>query len=218
MADLPLCTTTDVARYLGLSAPSNLEDLDPYLDEATDYLKRVLLLNFQSVGTTCTDHFFNVREQSRLRLRDLYPFGITAQVTMIANTLPPFIDPWILTENNDFVTEDDRYIRITSSLYFRIVGYDYAYGKRTAILWDRVDVTYQACGVIPATIKEGAALLAAAFFKQGPYDATGMQSEHMGDYSYTRSIRGAADPVQGAIPAKVRALIRLHRGPKSRST
>lgn len=219
MGDLVLCTQEDVAQALRNSAPTDLSVLDPYIDEATDYIKRVLRLDFHTAGTQVTEEFYDVREQSRLRLHELQPLNPQVTVTMIANTLPPFIDPWVLTENNDFVIEDDRYVRITSSMFFRVIGYDYAYGKRSAITWDRVTVTYLASGYLPPTIHSAAQLLAAAMYKQTPYDAAGFNSEHMGDYGYERAPRGAqGDPVVLAVPLKVRALLRLWRGTKSRST
>lgn len=221
--ELALATVEDVARYLRQSAPTDLNELKPYLEAAEDYVRRFVNMRFEVKGEPVKQEEFSVREQSYVRIRDLAPTDVTMTVTMIANILPPFTPPWILSEGNDFVLEADSHgiknrIRITSSMYYRIVGYDFAYGKRAPFTWDKVEVDYTASGLIPATIREATALIAAANWKQGPYDVSGLQSERVGDYSYQRSIRGTGTNVSISIPERARNMLKLYRGTRSRST
>ena len=52
--------------------------------------------------------------------------------------------------------------------------------------FSKVEVAYTASGVVPTPVREAVALIVAATYRRGRAEVSGMQSERLGDYSYTR--------------------------------
>lgn len=213
-----IATTEDVARYLGSTVPTDLDILEPYLNAAIESVKLITNLEFKPPGTHVKQEEFVVREQSYLKIRDLSPTEVRITVTMIDDQAALLNRPWLLNEGNDFVLETDskgykRFIRITSSLFFRLVGYDFAYGKRNAMTWDKVEIDYVASGHVPQFVTEATAEIAAAAYAQRSLHISGVTSEHIGDYSYTLK-----NPASMTIPEHARFQLRQLRGTRSRST
>lgn len=60
-----------------------------------------------------------------------------------------------------------------------------AVASRNIRVYSRVEVFYIGTGVIPKALTEGIAFLAAGHYTDGPRALRGLQSERIGDYSYT---------------------------------
>jgi hypothetical protein len=78
-----------------------------------------------------------------------------------------------------------------------------ATAQRRLRLYSRVEVHYDASGVIPPALTEGAAFLAAGYFTDGIRALTGLTSERIGDYSYTIG-SGGAGASEDRTPSYVR--------------
>jgi hypothetical protein len=80
------------------------------------------------------------------------------------------------------LTDDGRLILRPSLL---VTPFEGASGSRYLHTYARVEVHYIGSGVIPRAVTEAVAILAAGHWRFGPNILSGLNSEKIGDYSYT---------------------------------
>lgn len=80
------------------------------------------------------------------------------------------------------LTDDGRLILRPS---FQVVPFEGAIAERTLRYYSRVEVHYIGSGLMPRAVSEGLAILAAGHWRFGPNILSGLNSEKIGDYSYT---------------------------------
>jgi hypothetical protein len=192
---MALATLADVARYLA-SPPANLADLQPFLDAATDWVERITGRDWDATGAITQD-FFNVRAGAVLRLKDESP-------TITSVTIFPDVSSdehfWMLSPTSGLY-------RLLNRGRLQLLPNS---GARFADWWSRVKVVYTPSGAIPTPIREAVAMTAAAMYtsaSSGVAVAGGIQSEKLGDYSYSLADPDA-DASDNVAPAEALALLR----------
>lgn len=68
-----------------------------------------------------------------------------------------------------------------------ISPFEGATAQRALRTYSRVEVFYIGTGIVPADVTEGIAFLTAGYYTDGPKILSGITSEKIGDYSYTRA-------------------------------
>lgn len=85
--------------------------------------------------------------------------------------------------------------------------------------WSRIEIDYTPPPAVPAPVRDGCALTAAAIYVRGPLTASAFTSEHLGDYSYQqRPLKGAGGGANEAIPEVAKALLRPYKRRGSMTT
>lgn len=214
-----LATVQDVKRILRQLDVDNDTDLLPLLEEAEELVRTRTRRNFDQIGTI-TEKFFNVRGDSFLYVRDYNPTVTMVNAFVSANATPA---PLVL--NQDYQVENHGCVQILfqSTIptgdglgsYMNASGYAVgdAYVRVLPRQYARVEITYTAAGVVPPSIREATALIAAKRYSSQVSMMADMQSEHLGDYSYTRPTK--IDP--DGIPIEAERMLRRLTAPKVRS-
>lgn len=205
---MALATVNDVVRYLGESGgsvPSG--SLQTFLDTADAWVKKVTGGAWDETTSQTTD-FFMVDEGAILNLPDGNPTVTAVQV-------------WWYSDNDDpdqFVVDDDYQVLDNGKV--RLLDHDLitipfegAVAKRQRRELARVRITWTPGGSVPAPIREAVALYAAAMWRQAPMDASGLVTETLGSYNYSRSYASAVRPTR--VPERVRDLIRPYKRKKT---
>lgn len=88
------------------------------------------------------------------------------------------------------ITENGRLI-LRPTLGFS--PFEGATAQRPLRIYSRVEVFYRGTGVIPRTMTEGVAWLAAGYYQFGPQVLEGIKKEKIGDYAYESDIPKGSD-------------------------
>jgi hypothetical protein len=177
-----LATVADVKRVLkNASIPD--ADLVPYLEDATEWVERVYGRDWDASGAQ-TETFYNVRQGAIVALKDESPTSIT-----VTGYGAPGSAGTVLVENTGYMVMSRGRIQLA---FIRSASLPLT-GVRPEELeavppytWSRLVVAYTASGVVPAPVREAVALIAAASYRQSEDDVSGIKSERLGDYSYSR--------------------------------
>jgi len=195
-----LATLTDVRRYLSGSTPTSPADaaLQPFLDTAEAWVERVTGRDWDATGAQ-EQNFYNVRAGAVLRLRDESP-------TITSVTIFPDVSSdehfWMLSPTSGLY-------RLLNRGRLQLVRNGTG---RFADWWSRVKVVYTASGAIPTPVREAVAMTAASLYSQassGLVTAGDIQSEKIGDYSYTLADPDA-DGSADLAPPEALALLRAY--------
>lgn len=197
---MPLADLDDVRRVL---RRTDLDDatLQPFLDSAEQWVERVYDREWDAVGSQ-TENFFNVRQGAILTVKDENPTGI-----VVTGFAAPASDGTVLTVNQGYAVLDRG--RVQLSLVRQIAVQNIRPEEaeiQPPFTWARIQIVYTASALVPAPVREGVALIAAAGYAQSTADVGGLSSEKIGDYSY---VRGAARGGGGelVIPKRARSLL-----------
>lgn len=122
--------------------------------------------------------------------------------------------PSEMTLGSGFDLTDQGDILLRPSL--AVQPFEGAYATRQLRVYSRVEVHYIGTGVVPRSVSEGVALLAAGYWKEGPAILSSITHEKIGDYEYWTNAGGTTSGA--AVPAYVtRAMEFLNaRKPKAR--
>jgi hypothetical protein len=198
-----LATADDVARVLQLDPESIDENaVSAALAVATSWVRRYLKSpNLGVIGET-TESFFDVREGG--------DFAATGEVTSVsvvdwAGGTARLLGPSEWTHDGYRVRLRPDYAVTWGDGGWEEVSAERVGGRS----YVRVDVTSTQDGDVDPVIREATALAAAALFTRGPRLGKGLQSESIGDYSYTVSQLGEEDdPFFREAKTLLRPLIR----------
>lgn len=108
------------------------------------------------------------------------------------------------------VESNGRIIRLHPTFFD--VPFEGAYSVHLPENWARVEVDYTPVATaVPAPIRDGVAITAAAIYQRSPTAASGFTEERMGDYMYmNRPMRGQGD-MQETIPDLAKNLMRPYK-------
>lgn len=209
-----LATAADVRRLLGQEL--NDEEIEPVLTSVETWVQSVANRDWESSGAV-QETFPSASEGDVLALKDETPTGV--KVTVF---LAPDSAGRVLVSAEFSVGVRGR-VRIVHNPYrtrpviqehpqYRQRGLGQALltpDAQPPVNFDRVVVDYTATGTVPTPVREAVALITAASIAQARSDVSGMQSEKLGDYSYTRV---AGKDIGIAVPARAIALLRPYIG------
>lgn len=191
-----IATVDDVKRVLRKMDDADIDVyLRPKLDEAEDYIKRTLGINYGETGTV-TVSYPDIRNDSILELPDDNPtiVSITADGTALDTT--------------------QYELYANGLLYFQLPFYAFdnigAVVRNTAYIWRKVTVVFTPSGAVTRLLREAAAKLAAALYQQEEMGVAPIQSETLGDYTYSldTSFDGVPPEVVKALSAMKRVRVR----------
>jgi len=208
-----LATTADVRRWLdedAQSAPGTV--LQPFLDAASEEVKRVTGRDWDASGAI-TETFPSVQQGDLLTLKDEVPTGVTLfayltptdsgrQLQTAEYSLHPLGRLRLLRDVEAFAERAPAFPRRRGGLGEALLSVDVK-----PVTYDRVVVTYTASNEVPAPVREAVALTAAAMYRQRGQSVSGIESEKLGDYSYTRAKKDGKGGKGGVLPPE--ALERL---------
>lgn len=183
---MALASVADVQRELGVASLTAAEqaDIEKYLETAEEYAAKILRTSYDAPATPTTRFEYDVAEDAQL---DVPPnsTSVTVQTYLYADS-----NPLTLTVNEDYSFDSGRgELRLRPSLVFEI--FEGASASRLLRRYEVVKLTYTPpTPSVPAPVRDGVALLAASLFKQAPQASGGLQSESLGDYSYSLASGG----------------------------
>jgi len=215
---MTLATTADVRRWLDetdASAPGTV--LQPFLDDATEEVKRVTGRDWDAFGSV-TETFPAVRQGDLLTLKDENPSGLTVTAYLSPSdagralqtaeySLHPLGRLRLVRDVEAFAERAPAFPRRLGGLGDALLSVDVK-----PVSYDRVVVTYTASNEVPAPVREAVALTAAAMYKQRGQATSGIVSEKIGDYSYTREKSNGGNGQNGAIPPEAMARLKAYMG------
>ena len=185
----------DVNRYLPTAVAEDA--LATYIAAAEEHVQNITGRSWLvSPDEEVTDTFYNVREGAILYLTDYdapqdavvvttYRQGATSGTVLVADVQYQVMSKGrvqLFHGRTILVGEPESLQPFTSGI---IIG-----------MLSKVTVTYMPSGTIPQLVKDITAQLAAVMYTQGPAAISGIISERIGDYSYTRAATasGASTP------------------------
>jgi hypothetical protein len=198
---MALAEEMDVKRILKDTSIDGAS-LTPYLQAAETWIEKVLGRDFDVTGSV-TERFANIRQDGMLYLSDIAPTSIVITGYRRADS----VTGSVLVEDASWQHLGDGKIQL---LWTSLGSLPWT--------WERIDVAYTASGQIPAPIREAAAIAAAALYRRSSLQASGLQSERIGDYAYTVTPGGQNSTESSAIPAAARQMMRPWKKTRSRST
>jgi hypothetical protein len=216
---MTLAITADVRRWLDeteASAPGIV--LQPFLDAAAELIKEKTGRDWDTVGTA-TDTFPSVRQGDLLKLKDENPTGVTVtvyltpadagrQLQAAEYSLAPHGRLRLRYDAGQFAAPSP--VLLTQQR--RGLGEALASIDARPVTYDRAVVAYTASGDVPARVREATACTAAALYRQRGQVVAGIESEKIGDYSYTRRKKDEKSP-DDAIPPEALALLGNAKAP-----
>jgi len=190
---MSLATTADVRRWLDEdadSAPGTV--LQPLLDAASEEVKRVTGRDWDAHGTV-TETFPSVQQGDLLTLKDENPTSLTIRAYLTPSdsgrdlqaaeySLHPLGRIKLRRDVEAFAERAPAFPRRRGGLGEALLSVDVK-----PVTYERVVVTYTASNEVPAPVREAVALMAAAMYRQRGQAVSGIKSEKIGDYSYTRA-------------------------------
>jgi hypothetical protein len=205
---MSLATTADVRRWLDetdAEAPGTI--LQPFLDDASEEVKRVTGRDWDASGAV-SETFASVQQGDLLTLKDENPTSLTIRAYLTPTdggrdlqaaeySLHPLGRLKLRRDVEAFAERAPAFPRRRGGLGDALLSVDVK-----PVTYDRVVVTYTASNEVPTPVREAVALTAAAMYRQRGPTVSGVESEKIGDYSYTRRKDG-----KGALPPE--ALERL---------
>lgn len=206
-----IATVVDVQRYLN---QPTLDDayVQDFLDASEEFIKALTGIDWDSAEESVTQTFNNVRYDEILALSDRNPTDVVVRVYATADGQADE-----LVENTSFQVLADGEIQL---FWNKIVwGVPHIQTNVLPSWYDRVEVDYTPSNTVPASVREATALIAAASVKQAGLDASDLQSESIGAYSYSRRT-GGTNPLTVAVPPRARMWLAsyVRKARRARST
>jgi len=181
----------DLVRY-GVTV--NVAIVQPFLEMAEQLARETCQREWDATGPQ-SKSFYNVRQGDIITLPDEYPTEVGVTVYETAT------DSGRLLQAFEYQVESGGRIRLpvydfvspTNPQLFNVrrdvsVTEALRSADRAApVRYARVNVTFQASGVVPAPVREAVAMIAASSQLQAQRKASGLKSEAMGDYRYDRN-------------------------------
>jgi len=194
MADM--IDSGDVNRYLKSTAEA--ANLVPYIAAAIEAIQNLTGRTWSDSVSSKEEVFYNVRDGAILYLDDIAPTTVT-KVEVFAR------GSTVSTE----LTVDVQYQVLDRGRVHLLTL------ATILITWARVIVTYTPSGSVPQIVQEAAAVLAASMYAQAKGSSSGLKSEKLGDYGYTKN-----ESVEGGdlLPAVRRRLTVYNRKRRARTT
>lgn len=179
---MALANLADARRYLpGVT----VEDatLQPLIDASEEWVKEWAHANWDESGPV-TENFYQVRAGSRIKLKDHAPSNVVVSTYLQTSSTAA-----VLSATTGYRLQDNGYIQLRPlDRGGRIQGLRPeeldAYSS-DPLVYSRIEVAYDAAGVVPKSVTEAVAIIAAARFTRSAAEISGIQSESLGDYSYT---------------------------------
>jgi hypothetical protein len=199
---VPLAALVDVKRV----ARSVGTDADGALVAALQVAEELVIqyLRWNPAATTPTTRkYFNVREDETIP----HPGGTVTAVRLYTSADGT---ARVATNLADYEVQDGQIQLRTSDV---ITPFEGAEGRRMLGSWARVEVDYTPAVVIPAAIRDATALTAASIYETSPGAISGVVSESMGGYSYSRA--PTKDNRDVTIPTLAKGMLRPHRRRRS---
>lgn len=185
---MTLATEADVRRHLHNDSIPDAE-ITPFLQSAGEWFESKAGRDFDGVGST-VETFWMRRGGEYIKLKDIAP-----TVTKVKVFGGPLSSGNELTLDEGYVVEDMGRIRLRYQKFYE--PFEGAAASTQQPMYDRVEVTYTRSGVVPPTVREGVAALAAMRYFQSARDASGFSSETLGSYSYSFDTNSKS---KGALP------------------
>lgn len=204
---MALAVLADVRRYLSNASGIDDTDLTPHLQAAEEWVRRHYHGVWDAVGTV-TETFNFKRQDALLKLREESPTDVVITVFWTAAS-----SGRILTVNTEYVLMPDGRIALQFDQFVNPRGLENVVVRVSPDTYEVVQVAYTPSGVVPATVREAVAIIAAAAYEQKGLDVSGLQSERLGDYSYSRGGMKSTESGQEILIPR-RALVML--GPHKR--
>lgn len=171
--------SADVTRMLGLESPTPAETaaINKAIESAKSWAKKYLRYDYESSAAAGTEAFYDVTEDGSV------PIPVKgALVTKVTVFITPQ-DPGTDLDEDQF-TWTNTEVRLRPTLHS--LGYEGETVRRQPRTLTKIVVTYDASGLsIPAGIRDGVALAAAAIFARSGRVSQGYGGENIGDYSYS---------------------------------
>lgn len=194
----------DVNRYLPTAATEDA--LESFIAAAEEHVKNITGRSWLvAPSADVTDTFYVVRKGAILYLTD-YDAPLTGLVVTVFNQGET---------SGSVLIADVQYQAMSKGRVQLYHGRNVLIGVPDSIqpfssgiiigTLAKVTVTYTPSGTIPQTVKEVTAQLAAVMYIQGPTAISGITSERMGDYSYTRREFSAGESRLGDILPAVKS-------------
>lgn len=204
---MALCDEDDIRRWLKDSSVGDT-DLAEWLEVAEERVQNYIGREF--VAGARTEYFYNVRQGSILHTKSLNP-------TAVALTL------YAAAGSDGVAVDEDEMFQVLNrgkvQLFFVRYETDPGLGGHGGIVqrrpghYARVKVEYTGSATVPASVREACACIAAHMYRTCVLEASGLASERLGDYSYSRG----AEKDGVAMPAAARRLLSAYRKSSVRS-
>ena len=192
-----IISTADVNRFLATTATD--VELAEAIAAAEEHVRNITRRSWADAGAV-TDTFYNVREGAILFLSDYdAPDTVVVTVHRRGETSGTLLTAEIQYQVMDKGRVQLYHGRNVSTAVLQLFSSGILIKTLT-----RVTIAYAGSGTIPRIVKEVTAQLAATMFVQGPPLISGLASEKMGDYQYTRGAKFGGD-VLPAIKKRLRA-------------
>ncbi len=173
-----------------------------FLEAADQWVREICGRQWDQTGTIVQE-FFDVREGDILTLSDESPLSVTSVAVYepgISTARTLSTTEWALGEKGKVHLRRAHWPLQApwlpplrgQSVQEALNTLDRGSIRR----YDKAVVTFEASGVVPASVREAVALIAAASILQAPKVASGIRSESMGDYSYSTNGTSLAIPDQ----------------------
>jgi hypothetical protein len=187
-----LASIADVKRILRIESSTD-PVIDARLQAGLDVMEEWVLPKLKYVGKegAWCEVYFDISEDATLRLpaNDITITKVNVFEYPSSFGIP--LSPIELGLGHGFDQDDQGNLMLRPSLYFS--PFQGAVASRPRRTYSRVEVHYLGSGVVPRTITEGIAFLAAGYYQDGPRILAGLKSEKIGEYSYTLADRLAPD-------------------------
>lgn len=186
------------SRYHSRVALASLADVKRILrltddDTVRDASLRVALLAVESWASTRlkkmpppgsqVEVYWDIREDATLHLPTDDLVVTKVNVFEYPSSSGIVLSPLDLGLGYGYEVTDDGKLFLRPVL--SVTPFEGAVGQRLLRTYARVEVHYQATGVVPRGVSEGVAILAAGYYSEGPQLMRGLTSERIGDYSYS---------------------------------
>jgi hypothetical protein len=202
---MALATVDDVKRWLKDPSIED-EDLAPWLEVAEEKVRDITGRFFGAADAEQLETFTNVREGSIITLSEQDPQDVAVMVFGSVDS-----DGMALEADAGFQMLARGRVQLLANRYSTDLGLGGGEGvtERHLGYWSRVEVTYTSSGLVPASVREATACIAAHLYKTSAQETSGLDSERLGDYSYTRagSRSDAATSAAADIPAAAKMLL-----------
>lgn len=203
---MPLTTLEVVKDYLNVTGTADDARIERFRESTEQFIKERYGRDWDLTGPQ-VDRFYNKQEGSIVYLRDEFPSVAKVEVWYDSSSSSDL--GRVLKEYDDFNVLDEGKVQLILRRYGNLGGIRGSHLIGTRSVYQRIQVSYVASGIVPIDVEEAVSRSVASTFISRIQSNRNVKSERIGDYSYAS---GDDSNLHIIIPEAADKILKRHKG------